>query len=157
MDIAYLRSKGYKSSRPDYVWREPRPERVISRKPRRVFKTSEKIRYINRNRRSQKVRALERDNNKCRCCGWSPQKRESRYTDYPASCIYSFKQKKNIIMAQHGRWETTIHWDDSRRLEVHHIIPLSNGGGDGLANLITLCSSCHKSTKTNHYRERFKK
>ena len=33
----------------------------------------------------------------------------------------------------------------SMRFEVHHIIFRSNGGGDDLDNLITLCENCHKA------------
>lgn len=29
-------------------------------------------------------------------------------------------------------------------IEAHHIIPLSEGGKDRLANLITLCVDCHR-------------
>lgn len=29
------------------------------------------------------------------------------------------------------------------RLEVHHIVPRSQGGGTELANLVTLCDLCH--------------
>ena len=28
-------------------------------------------------------------------------------------------------------------------LTVHHIVPVSDGGGDELTNLITLCTNCH--------------
>ena len=31
------------------------------------------------------------------------------------------------------------------RLEVHHLRPVSQGGGDDLANLVTLCRRCHVS------------
>lgn len=31
----------------------------------------------------------------------------------------------------------------TRFLEVHHVVPRSNGGGNGEANLVTLCSRCH--------------
>src|SRR6056297_221512 len=41
------------------------------------------------------------------------------------------KAKKNII------------------LEVHHIIPKSNGGTNKVSNLITLCSNCHKKVHNN--------
>ena len=30
-------------------------------------------------------------------------------------------------------------------LEVHHLRPVSQGGGDDLANLVTLCRRCHVS------------
>ncbi len=31
----------------------------------------------------------------------------------------------------------------TRFLEVHHVVPRSRGGGNGEANLVTLCSRCH--------------
>lgn len=31
----------------------------------------------------------------------------------------------------------------TRFLEVHHVVPRSQGGGNGEANLVTLCSRCH--------------
>lgn len=33
---------------------------------------------------------------------------------------------------------------DDGQLEVHHILPVSKGGGDEQQNLITLCKKCHK-------------
>lgn len=33
---------------------------------------------------------------------------------------------------------------NTRRLQVHHIIPVSAGGSDDPSNLITLCSDCHE-------------
>lgn len=30
------------------------------------------------------------------------------------------------------------------RIDVHHIVPISKGGGDEPSNLITLCAECHK-------------
>lgn len=47
-------------------------------------------------------------------------------------------------------------------LEVHHLLPKSQGGSDKLANLITLCRTCHKlahSTKENllDFQKRFGK
>lgn len=33
---------------------------------------------------------------------------------------------------------------DDGQLEVHHILPVSKGGGDEQKNLITLCKKCHK-------------
>ncbi len=38
----------------------------------------------------------------------------------------------------------TIPIDDGQ-LEVHHIVPLSQGGGNNPTNLITLCKACHKA------------
>lgn len=36
--------------------------------------------------------------------------------------------------------------DEGEGLEVHHIIPLRDGGTHHPRNLITLCSSCHRAT-----------
>lgn len=30
------------------------------------------------------------------------------------------------------------------RIDVHHIVPISEGGGDEPSNLVTLCAECHK-------------
>ena len=35
-------------------------------------------------------------------------------------------------------------------LDVHHIIPVSEGGDDSPKNLITLCRNCHKKI---HYKK----
>jgi 5-methylcytosine-specific restriction endonuclease McrA len=32
---------------------------------------------------------------------------------------------------------------DEQRLQIHHIVPVSNGGSDDYDNLITLCHKCH--------------
>jgi 5-methylcytosine-specific restriction endonuclease McrA len=32
---------------------------------------------------------------------------------------------------------------DSFNLQVHHIVPVSNGGNDDLNNLVLLCNGCH--------------
>lgn len=32
----------------------------------------------------------------------------------------------------------------TKRLEVHHIVPLSRGGTNNKRNLITLCEKCHQ-------------
>jgi phage terminase large subunit GpA-like protein len=31
-----------------------------------------------------------------------------------------------------------------RYLEVHHVVPRERGGSNDLANLVTLCSACHR-------------
>jgi len=32
---------------------------------------------------------------------------------------------------------------DTRRLQIHHVVPRSRGGGDSHHNLICLCAVCH--------------
>ena len=38
-----------------------------------------------------------------------------------------------------------------RRLEVHHIMPRSKGGGDNKENLVTLCYKCHNEVEEEEY------
>ena len=33
--------------------------------------------------------------------------------------------------------------DETRYLQIHHVIPRGKGGNDSVYNLITLCSKCH--------------
>lgn len=35
--------------------------------------------------------------------------------------------------------------NDDGQLDVHHILPVSQGGGDEQQNLVTLCKDCHKA------------
>lgn len=47
---------------------------------------------------------------------------------------------------------------DGVGLQVHHIIPVSNGGSDDYENLILLCHDCHKNVHQkgwNEYTEQF--
>ena len=45
----------------------------------------------------------------------------------------------HAVVNEHGM---TIPIDDGE-LEVHHIIPVSDGGSDHPSNLVTLCKKCH--------------
>jgi 5-methylcytosine-specific restriction endonuclease McrA len=38
---------------------------------------------------------------------------------------------------------------DTKSLQVHHIIPVANGGNDSATNLVLLCSSCHTDLHRN--------
>lgn len=49
---------------------------------------------------------------------------------------------KNIILERDGYSCKTCSVQ-SDYLTVHHIVPVSDGGGDELNNLITLCTECH--------------
>lgn len=68
-----------------------------------------------RGRDAYSLRILYRDNFTCRDCG-------------------EFKAYKN----EHG-----VYIPIDSGLEVHHIIPVSEGGNDDPDNLITLCHDCH--------------
>ena len=70
----------------------------------------------NRTRDSYSLRILYRDNFTCQDCG-----------------------EFHAFVNEHGM---TIPIDDGQ-LEVHHIVPVSCGGGDEPENLITLCKRCH--------------
>jgi 5-methylcytosine-specific restriction endonuclease McrA len=39
----------------------------------------------------------------------------------------------------------------TRELQVHHIIPISEGGTNDLNNLITLCHICHRKVDSKHH------
>lgn len=42
---------------------------------------------------------------------------------------------------------------DDGQLEIHHIIPVADGGGDEPSNLVTLCKRCHKERHRKLRRE----
>lgn len=70
-----------------------------------------------------KTAVLRRDRYQCQECGVSFGKRRRKVFD------------PSLRRGRGGyRWES---------LEVHHIIPRSNGGSDHPGNLMTLCPSCH--------------
>jgi len=43
------------------------------------------------------------------------------------------------------------HGIDSKKMQIHHIIPLSDGGDDTINNLITLCAQCHSDVHKEGY------
>lgn len=71
----------------------------------------------NRGRDAYSLRILYRDNFTCQDCG-----------------------EFHAFINEHGM---PIPIDDGE-LEVHHIKPVSEGGGDEQQNLVTLCKECHK-------------
>ena len=50
---------------------------------------------------------------------------------------------KNTIIARDNH--TCQKCGATKRLQVHHIVPLRHGGNDEPSNLITVCPKCHKS------------
>jgi len=44
-------------------------------------------------------------------------------------------------------------YSDDRMMQVHHIIPVSDGGGDDLTNLITVCRNCHRKIHNDDWRK----
>ncbi|MDR1464314.1 MAG: HNH endonuclease [Oscillospiraceae bacterium] len=86
-----------------------------------------------------------------------PHCREVTYTKYCPKhqpLLYNSERRKHYDR----RWEKVralylskhplcVHCEQSGRLtpatEVHHICPVSQGGGDNDENLMALCKSCH--------------
>lgn len=42
-------------------------------------------------------------------------------------------------------WNACVRCGDPDNLQVHHIVPVSEGGANVIANLETLCASCHRA------------
>ena len=76
----------------------------------------ENVTVWNRGRDPYSLRIIYRDNFTCQDCG-----------------------EFRAMINEHGM---TIPIDNG--LEVHHILPVSEGGSDDPANLITLCKECHR-------------
>jgi hypothetical protein len=43
---------------------------------------------------------------------------------------------------------------DRRMLSVHHLLPRSEGGGENMENLVSLCNECHNFVEVNNLRTR---
>lgn len=71
----------------------------------------------NRGRDAYSLRILYRDNFTCQDCGE----------------FHAYKNANGIYVPI-----------DDGQLQVHHVIPVSEGGGDEPENLLTLCKNCHK-------------
>ena len=109
---------------PDYV-----PNRYckycgkkIENKRRKSYCSDECSRDFNgitvwgRGRGAYAMRILYRDKFTCQDCGE----------------IHAFKNEYGIYLPV-----------DDGKLDIHHIVPVSMGGGDEPSNLITLCHDCH--------------
>ena len=44
-------------------------------------------------------------------------------------------------------------YSDDKMMQVHHIVPVSDGGTDELTNLITVCRNCHKKIHNDDWRK----
>ena len=66
--------------------------------------------------------------------------------------------RRRAVLARDGHRCRTRGCNAKHFLEVHHIVPRSRGGTNDEANLITLCSSCHRlahEQPANHLIQRF--
>lgn len=88
-------------------------------------------------------KALARDNWTCQDCG-----RNSEST----TVIFRFARRSNLRLSRLSYQKAKFWWKFMGRfeesipleLEVHHIIPISEGGPEfDLDNLVTLCYDCH--------------
>lgn len=91
---------------------------------RRVYCSNECRRHFDdmtvwhRGRDPYSLRILYRDNFTCQDCGE----------------FHAYKNKYGVYIPI-----------DDGQLDVHHILPVSMGGGDEQQNLVTLCKACHKA------------
>lgn len=81
-----------------------------------------------------KVVSLATFGYKCVVCGWNELEKAKEYLN--ENEMFEFAEKlayevENGIVGTCG-------------LEIHHIIPVSEGGDDKLENLIPLCPNCHR-------------
>lgn len=51
---------------------------------------------------------------------------------------------KSKIMEKAG-WKCYVCGNKNVALEIHHILPVMNGGANNKENLVALCHSCHKA------------
>ena len=72
----------------------------------------------NRGRDPYSLRILYRDNFTCQECGE----------------FHAFRSEYGVYLPI-----------DDGQLNVHHVVPVSEGGGDEPENLVTLCVKCHKA------------
>jgi len=62
------------------------------------------------------------------------------------------KQLKNIVLTRdNGCCQLCFETNVTRKMQVHHIVPLSDGGDDTISNLILLCSRCHTDVHKEGY------
>lgn len=62
------------------------------------------------------------------------------------------KKERSKVLERDGN--ECLRCGSTADLEIHHIIPVSQGGSDELENLATLCSECHKDARLSNPQER---
>ena len=85
-----------------------------------------------------------------------PERREYIVETYVRNVTWA--KKARDILGEHCLFQncdnTFLREDGSRYIEVHHIIPLCNGGEDGLWNLSVLCAHHHKMAHYSNHKTR---
>lgn len=62
------------------------------------------------------------------------------------------KKRRSKVLERDGN--ECLRCSSTTDLEVHHIIPVSQGGSDDMDNLATLCSECHKDARLANPQDR---
>lgn len=65
--------------------------------------------------------------------------------------------REYIKTRDHHKCQKCFAFGDQINLQVHHIVPVSDGGTDDRSNLILLCSSCHTRVHQDGYKRYIKK
>ena len=52
------------------------------------------------------------------------------------------RNKKRQAVYRRDGWRCAL-CDSQKYIQIHHVVKRSEGGGDEMQNLITLCSDCH--------------
>lgn len=76
----------------------------------------------------------------------SPEKRDANVPVFDRDPnVVAFVRLRSTGCCEICGWQGFIKDDGSRYIEVHHIVPLSEGGPDTLENTAALCPNCHKA------------
>lgn len=78
----------------------------------------------------------------------------TQYVRSPAVVAYVLRRANNCCEMPGCQNELFYRPDGSRFLEVHHVIPLSEGGDDSIDNAAALCPNCHRAQHFAQDRER---
>lgn len=57
---------------------------------------------------------------------------------------FTIQKRKEFLIKRYGSICSNLGCSTKENLIIHHVQPISKGGGNHLNNLIILCESCHK-------------
>lgn len=78
-----------------------------------------------------------------KCQGISKQKEMNDSNDLTRSRMWRRFRKEIILERKHECEFCNIKIDNERKIQLHHIIPIKNGGNNDKSNLMILCLKCH--------------
>lgn len=98
-----------------------------------------------------RLKIVKRDHHTCQDCGYqAPMEFFWRFEDNDWKDMDKFGPMPPLTSYSEWRFicgikaKITKHWQTDKGLEVHHIVPISEGGDEwDPENLITLCFDCH--------------